>query len=340
VHWSRGVHLETLVTAWILLGLLAAHRSVSEPSAVFWLGVTAIGGWFAKGPQGLFPVVVAVVLWAHAGVLGARVWSRWTLVLVLLAFATVGPWLAARLDEGSDFGRAYFEGQIGQVLFEGGELERGPLWYLGKLLRTYWPWLPVALAGTAMLVRRWPTSLGARLWLVYGAVILVVISAAVGKKSRYLFQLYPALSAASGIALAVVARRLPGLPVLLFGVAMVVAVVVAGTGERVSSSQRAHSTAALAVVGELPADAPIWLTHEVQYGEPQLGKMIGFYGPPRLRTCRDSCVEEAPAGATIVARDHEAAEVARALGADVRSRHGVLAVLAVPAARATPGDFR
>ena len=47
-------------------GSLAAHRSVAEPSAVLWLALAAIGGWFAKGPQGLFPVAVALVLWGRA----------------------------------------------------------------------------------------------------------------------------------------------------------------------------------------------------------------------------------------------------------------------------------
>lgn len=340
VHWSRGVHLETLVTAWILLGLLAAHRSVTEPSGVLWLGVAAVGGWFAKGPQGLFPVLVALVLWAHAGVLTRRVVSRGSLAALVFAVVTVGPWLAARLDEGSDFGRAYFEGQIGQVLFEGGELARGPLWYVGKLVRTYWPWLPAAVVGVVMLVRQWRRSLGARLWLVYGAVVLLVITAAVGKKSRYLFQLYPALAAASGVALAHAARRVPGLPVLVVGAATIATVLVVGIGEHVSRSQRSHSDAALAVASALPSDVPVWLTREVQYGQPQLGKIVGFYGPPRLRTCRTTCEDEAAPGALVVARDHEADAVARVLAADVRSRHGVLAVLAVRSPRAAGGDYR
>jgi len=342
-HWSRGVHLETLVTAWILLGLLAAYRSVADPRAILWLGVTAIGGWFAKGPQGLLPVVVAVVLWAHAGVLVARVRSRWSLVAALLAVATVGPWLVARLGEGSDFGRAYFEGQIGQVLFEGGELIRGPFWYIGKLFRTYWPWLPAALVGIVMLAGRWRESLGARLWVVYGAIILLVISAAVGKKSRYLFQLYPALAAASGIALARLARRVPSLPFLLFCGAAIATLVVVARGEHVSRSQRAHTEAALAITSVLPRAATVWLTHEVQYGQPQLGKIVGFYGPPLLRTCRATCDGEAKDGEAVIARDHEADAVASALGAAVRARHGVLVLLAVGSTRAehaSTRDFR
>lgn len=339
-HWSRGVHLETLVTAWILLGLLAAYRSVTDPRAILWLGVAAVGGWFAKGPQGLLPVVVAVVLWAHAGVLVARVRSRWSLAAAVLAVVTVGPWLVARLGEGSDFGRAYFEGQIGQVLFEGGELVRGPFWYIGKLFRTYWPWLPAALVGIVMLAGRWRDSLGARLWLVCGAIILIVISAAVGKKSRYLFQLYPALAAASGIALARLARRVPSLPFLLFCGAAIATFVVFARGEHVSRSQRAHTEAALAVAAALPRDAPVWLTNEVQYGQPQLGKIIGFYGPPLLRTCRATCDGEANAGDAVIARDHEADAVARALGAEVRARHGVLVVLAVGSTRANHASMR
>lgn len=339
-HWGRGVHLETLVTAWILLGLLAAYRSVADPRAILWLGVTAVGGWFAKGPQGLLPTVVAVVLWAHAGVLVARVRSRWSLVAALLAVVTVGPWLVARLGEGSDFGRAYFEGQIGQVLFEGGELVRGPFWYVGKLFRTYWPWLPTALVGIVMLAGRWRDSLGARLWLVYGAIILLVISAAVGKKSRYLFQLYPAFAAASGIALARLARRVPTLPFLLFCGAAIATLVVVARGEHVSRSQRAHTEAALAVAAALSRTATVWLTHEVQYGQPQLGKIVGFYGPPLLRTCRATCDEEARDGDAVVARDHEADAVARALGAEVRARHGVLVLLAVGSTRAKHASMR
>lgn len=328
-HWSRGVHLETLVTAWILLGLLAAERSVRAPSAVLWLAVAAIGGWFAKGPQGLFPVAVAVVLWAQAGVLVRRALSVWSLVGLLLALATIGPWLAARLDEGSGFGRAYFAGQIGQVLFET-VLDRGPLWYFNKLLRTYWPWLPTAVVGIVLLAREWRRSEGARLWLVYGAIVLVVISAAAGKKSRYLFQLYPALAAASALALARLGRRVPGLSVLLLGAAAIATIVVVAIGEHVSRAQREHTAAGLAIAAALPPDRPVWLTHAVQYGEPQLGKIIGFYGPTLLRTCRTRCAREAEPGATIVARDHEAERVAHELGAEIRLRRGILALLIRP----------
>jgi hypothetical protein len=55
--------------------------------------------------------------------------------------------------------------------------------------------------------------------------------------------------------------------------------------------------------------------------------MVGFYGPPRLLTCRTDCVDDAPAGASVVARDFEAERLAAALGAEETARHGVLVVL-------------
>ena len=203
-------------------------------------------------------------------------------------------------------------------------------------MRTYWPWLPAALVGIVMLAREWRTSAGARFWLVYGTIVLLVISAAAGKKSRYLFQLYPALAAAAGMALARVGRRVPALPAVLLGAAAIATIVVAIVGEHVSRSQREHSAAGLAVAAALPSNAPIWITHAVQYGEPQLGKIVGFYGPARLRTCGSTCAEEAEPGASIVARDHEADAIAREIGAEIRVRHGILAVLT----RARAGDFR
>jgi 4-amino-4-deoxy-L-arabinose transferase-like glycosyltransferase len=326
-HWSRGVHLETLVTAWILVGLYAAYRSVAEPRFILLLGIAATGGWLSKGPQGLLPVAVALAMWLHAGVLRGRVLSWWSLAAAALAVATVGPWLAARLGEGSDFGHAYFEGQIAQVLFDAGDLPRGPLWYVGKLLRTYWPWLPVAVGGVVMLAGSWRSSLGARLWLTYGAVVLIVISAAAGKKSRYLFQLYPALAAAAGLALARLARRFPAVPMALLAAATVATFLVAVIGEHASREQREHTASALAIVAAVPKDAPVWITHEVQYGEPQLGKIIGFYGPPLIKTCRTTCQDEAGAGSSVIARDQEAEAIAVALGAEVRLRHGILALV-------------
>jgi 4-amino-4-deoxy-L-arabinose transferase-like glycosyltransferase len=330
VHWSRGVHLETLVTLWVLVGLFAVYRSVAAPRAIVLLGVAAAGGWLAKGPQGLFPLAVALIVWVHEGVLWPRLTSRWSALAAVLAAGLVAPWLWARLAEGSGFGRAYFGGQIGGVLFGHLVEDRGPLWYLDKLARTYWPWLPVALLGLVQLARCRHGSLGARVWLTYAAVVMLVISFAAGKKSRYAFQLYPALAVAAGVVLAAAAERRPRLlPALLVPAAVAAALVVTIGGEQASPAQAAHTREALQVADALPPEARVWLTRRAQHGEPGFGKIVGFYARPLLRTCRRQCRGQAAAGDMVVARTAEAARVSVRLRADVSLRTPELAVLRV-----------
>lgn len=305
VHWSRGVHLETLVTFWVLLGVLAAHWSVRYPAATALVGIAAGGGWLAKGPQGLFPVALAALLWVREGIVWPRLRSWWVLVGAGLAAAAAGPWLWARITEGTGFAGAYFGGQIGTVLFGHRVLGRGPLWYLEKLLRTYWPWLPVALAGLVLLARRWRDTLGARTWLLYTALVLVVITLAAGKKSRYLFQVYPALAVAAGFAIAAAAERVPRLLAWLTALAAVGALVVAIVGDHVSRTQATHSREALEIVARLASDDDVLITRATQWGEPQSGKILGFYAAPLLHTCLAMCDEEAAPGRVIVARSDE-----------------------------------
>ncbi len=314
VHWSRGVHLETLVTFWVLVGVLAAYWSVRHSAATLLVGVAAAGGWLAKGPQGLFPVALALLLWWREGALRRRVASWWALGAIVIALAAAGPWLWARATEGSGFAQAYFGGQIGNVLFGRRVLGRGPPWYLVKLVRTYWPWLPVALAGLAMLARRWRDSLGARAWLVYTALVLVVITFAAGKRSRYLFQLYPALAVAAGAALATAAERVPRLLAWLVVPATAAAIVVGIVGEHVSRTQALHTREALEIAQQLEADETVLITRETQWGEPQFGKLLGFYARPLLHACRAACDEEAARGRTIVARADEIEPLLRRLG--------------------------
>ena len=341
VHWSRGVHLETLVTLWVLLGLLYAYRSVTQPSAVLLLGVTAAGGWLAKGPQGLFPAAVAGLLWAREGVLWRRVVSLWTLAAVGVVLALTGPWLWARLIEGSGFGGAYFGGQIGRTLFQGGVLRRGSLWYVTKLLRTYWPWLPVAVVGLALLARRWQQTLGARLWLVYAAVVMGVISLAVGKKSRYLFQLYPALAVAAGVAIAAAAERRPRLlPMLLVPAAMVAVVVAVAGGGRASPARAARVRDAVQVAARLDPTARVWLRRPTRHGERGLEKTLGFYAPPLLRTCRARWLKEALPGDLVIAPTDDAERIARHRGGEIEVRTPTLAVVRLRPRSAMPRDGR
>lgn len=303
IHWSRGVHLETLVTFWVLIGILAAFWSVERPAATALVGIAAAGGVLAKGPQGLFPAALALVLWAREGVVRERLLSRWTLLGASAALLAVGPWLWARTVEGTGFAQAYFGGQIGHALFGARVRGRGPLWYLVKIVRTYWPWLPVSAVGLVMLGREWRRSLGARTWISYAAIVFVVISFAAGRRGRYLFQLYPAFSAAAGVVLAAATARVPRLVHWLVVPAVVAALAVAYVGEHVSKTQAGHSREALEMARSLgDANDTVLITRMTQWGEPQFGKILGFYARPLLQACRAACEEEAGPGRRIVVR--------------------------------------
>lgn len=345
VHWSRGVHLETLVTFWVLVGVIAAFWSVERAWATLLVAVAAAGGALAKGPQGLFPAALALILWMHAGVTRRRVTSRWAFAGAVLAIAVTAPWLWARVHEGTGFAETYFGDQIGSVLFGKRVLGRGPLWYLAKLARTYWPWLPVAAVGIVLLWRRRRESLAARTWLVYTMLVFVVISLAAGRKSRYLFQLYPALAVASGVALAELAERVPRVLTALVAASAVGAIVVASLGDHVSKTQARHSAEALEIAGRLESGDTVLITRRTQWGEPQFGKILGFYGAPLLRACRTTCEDEAMPGVRLVARTEELATVvdglvrAHVVAADVNpaalvvARTESLALLDLPPAR-------
>jgi 4-amino-4-deoxy-L-arabinose transferase-like glycosyltransferase len=348
IHWSRGVHLETLVTFWVLIGTLAAFWSVGHPAATVLVGVAAAGGLLAKGPQGLFPVGLTVLLWLQEGVGRQRLVSRWTLIGAAIALLAVGPWLWARAVEGTGFAQAYFGGQIGHTLFGARVRGRGPLWYLVKIARTYWPGLPLAAAGFVLLGREWRSSLGARTWISYTAIVFLVISLAAGRRGRYLFQLYPAFAVAAGVVLAAVAARVPRLLEWLVVPAAVAAIAVAYVGERASKAQAGHSREAAQLAHQLDdSDDVVLITRATQWGEPQFGKILGFYARPLLFACRAACESEAAPGRRIVVRTGELDRLLDHLGAaglvdaggapgTVAARTPSLALVRVPSRAAVP----
>ena len=335
VHWTRGVHLESILTLWLLLGLLASCLSVSRPRAVLLLGLAAAGGWMAKGPQGLFGVAVAPLLWLRAGVLRERLASRHAVAAAAIFAALVVPWTWARIDDDPEYASTYFSGQIGGALVEGVKKPRGPLWYLGKLAATYWPWLPFALAGVVLLARRARRDPAAFAWLAYGVVVLVVTMATAARRPRYLMPLYPMLAVAAGVALAPLARGRPRLlPGIAAGVLVVGMVVSRVDRDRASAASDRMRADAIAMARTLPADAEVWLASDVPTeGMPGIAKVLGLYAPPLLCSCGWPCGVTAAAGddVLVLTLAQSADALAGATGAAVDARNGTVAVLRVPA---------
>lgn len=337
VHWTRGVHLESMLTFWLLLALLAAHASLARPSAVLLLGAAAAGGWMTKGPQILLGVAAAPVLWAYHGCLRARLFSRWSVGAAALFLLVVAPWTWARITEGTGYARTYFRGQIGGVLVDSPDVYRKPLWYFGKVLESYWPWLPFSLAGIVALWKKRRDDPAAGLWIVYGVVVLLVITAASVRKPRYLFPLYPFLAVAAGISVGALARTRPRLLPGLLAVSLVVALVVGIVDREKSTPESDRRRAdAVEIARALPADAEVWLAGDVpQEGMPGISKVLGFHARPQLCACGGSCRPPAGArsGLRVVTMAGSAEQVAAQSGGVVELRNETLAIV-----RPAPGS--
>lgn len=336
VHWTRGVHLETLVVFWNLLGLLAVHASLRDRRAIAWLGVALAGGFLAKGPQGLFPAAVALVAWTLDGDLAGRLRSREARLGAAALLLLVGPWLAVQLHS-RGFAATYLVDQVGGVLFGTEEKPRPPSFYALKLLRSYWPWLPFAAAGAALLARR-RGDVGARIWLLDAAIVAIVITAASVRKTRYLFPLYPALSIFAGVAIDALRHRRPRLVEAFAAVVLAGAVAAAAIfalsdagGQNRDAETLAKRADALEIARRVPADARLWLGRDIGIEQSfGIGKVIAFYAEPLACDCAAPCTPPGTGPVRVVAQVDDADEVAAELGGDVEWRGSRLALIAAP----------
>jgi 4-amino-4-deoxy-L-arabinose transferase-like glycosyltransferase len=332
LHWTRGVHLESMVTFWILVGLYAAYRSMKNPAAIVVMGIAAALGWLSKGPHSLYPALAALPLWKSEGILWRRLVSIWSVLASVALIAILAPWFWLRMHEGTGFGQGYFLKEMGHTLFGPTQLHNGPLFYPAKLVVTYWPWLPAAVIGFFLLARGWLNFVGARLWLVYAAFVFVVILITAERRMRYLFPLYPALSVASGAAVAFAAQRHPRLLrifVALAAIGATVMIVVSRKGTNPPSATRE----AVMTAGQIRPGERVWITYRTQNAgktQPSVGKILGFYAESLLYACKSDCRQEAGTGSTVVARPDEAEQVAKAVNGKIDYSNNTLAIVRMP----------
>jgi 4-amino-4-deoxy-L-arabinose transferase-like glycosyltransferase len=332
LHWTRGVHLETVLTFCILLGLLMAYFSRKNSAAIVGMGVAGALGWLAKGPQALYPGGVALILWKTEGVFWRRLFSFWSVASAIVLAAILAPWLLARLQGESGFAQGYFLKELVQTIFGKPQSGNPPYYYVVQIVKSYWPWLPFAAVGFYILGRGWKRSPGARLWLVYAVVLAAVVMITMEKRMRYLFQLYPALSVAGGAAVTfAVQRYAKALRILVvLAVAVALGLIIFGRKNREPSPPTRD---ALLVAEKLRPEDRVWLTDRTEHGlgkEPSVSKSLGFYAAPLLRSCEGTCDKEVTPGALVVARADEADEVARLVRGTVDYANKTLALIKVP----------
>ena len=226
LKYANHAMFDVFLTALFLL-LLLAYRRAWRGSAAAWalVGVCAGLGVLTKSVLGVFPLVVVGL---HTLVTG-RAWralreGAW--LAPLAATAVIGPWYGYQLATHHD---AFIREHIAWLLVQRGlgtgheaASPSSPLGYVTELGKTYWPWLPLALAGLWFMVRdafgarqAAPAAAGgdvgspadaadalsgrhaASLVLLWLLVVIGVLSAAHEKKLWYIMSAFPALALCS-----------------------------------------------------------------------------------------------------------------------------------------------
>ncbi len=221
LKYAAHAMFDVFLAMLFVLGMLA-YRRAWEGSLRAWAALGALAGLgvLTKSVLGFFPLLVA---WLHLA------WSgRWRVAFgagpalaLLVALLVPAPWYAAewRLH------RALFlHEHVGWLLWERGfvigraeQTLASRLAYVTELARTYWPWLPFALAGAWLCLRRafargdgpraaWDERASARLLLLWPVVVIGVMSAVNEKKLWYVMDAFPGLALLAALAWSAWAR--------------------------------------------------------------------------------------------------------------------------------------
>ena len=206
---------DVFLTLLFLLAVDAYVRAVEGDRKRFLLlGLVGGLGLMTKSILGIFPMAVAALHLLASG--RARLLaSRWWLAGVGLAALTAAPWY---LYSYHVHGPAFFDEHVRWLLWRrafviGRERQSWSesLGYLRDLGVTYWPWLPLALAGLALEGRRlaapgtpaederhgpdaWTGRSTAQLLVLWPLVVVGTMSIAIEKKLWYIMPVFPCLA--------------------------------------------------------------------------------------------------------------------------------------------------
>lgn len=216
--YARHAMFDVFLTLLFLLAL-DAYLSVlaGRRRSLVSLGVACGLGVLTKSVLGLFPWLVVLLHLAWTG-RWKTLRDPWLLAGLAATVAVALPWYAYAF---ATHGERFLDEHVRWLLFQrafalpGHERTLGGyLDYLRGLATTYWPWLPVALAGLWLAARRAfapvrgeaasdgpPNPSTARLLLVWLAVVIGAMSIADEKKLWYVMSVFPALALLSGAAL-------------------------------------------------------------------------------------------------------------------------------------------
>jgi 4-amino-4-deoxy-L-arabinose transferase-like glycosyltransferase len=214
LKYARHAMFDVFLTLLFLVAIYAYARAVQGERKWFLLLGLATGlGILTKSVLGLFPWVVAILhlLWTGRG---RTLRDGWFLSAAAVAVLVAAPWYIANLRL---FGDQFVEEHFRWLLWRRGLGVGGadrPWWshfdYLRELAQVYWPWLPLAVAGVVIALRRtssppaaeesWSRRDTARLLLLWFFAVVGIMSFGAEKKLWYIMTAFPCLALFAGLA--------------------------------------------------------------------------------------------------------------------------------------------
>ena len=212
LKYARHAMFDVFLTLLFLVAIerYLAWRADGRLRDWAWIGLMAGCGVLTKSVLGLFPlatIVLHLLLTQGPRTLGTP--GPWLAALVCAL--TFLPWYVSQAIAAPD---RFFAEHVRWLLWERAFViapeKKTPASYLGyvvELARTYWPWLPVALAGAWLSARDalrgpGPRRDAALLLFTWFAVVVGTMSLATEKKLWYVMSAFPCLALFSARALA------------------------------------------------------------------------------------------------------------------------------------------
>lgn len=272
LKYARHAMFDVFLTLLFLVAIdrYLAWRAEGRLRDWAWIGLMAGGGVLTKSVLGLFPLAVVVLhLLLTRGPRALREPGPWlALGVCVLTFL---PWYVTQAITAPD---RFFAEHVRWLLWERAFVlapeKKSLVSYFGyvvELARTYWPWLPVALAGMWLSARDALRGPGLRrdvalLLFLWFAVVVGTMSLATEKKLWYVMSAFPCLALFAARALAgwigtetARTRTIAG----GFAFLALLATVLNWTPVRTGLSRKPELTAIARVAKEIvPSGATVW----------------------------------------------------------------------------------
>ncbi len=196
---ARGM-TDVPFTFFVLCAVCAWMMTEDHPQWVLAVGLCVALAQMTRSLMGLaLPAVFAL----DSIAMRRRAAGRYLVPALVVAYAPLVAWYAYLIHLFGPFmfsvHSAWLRNEVYGALSPAWRRYTGAFEYAWMLAKSYWPWLPLMVAGLVMVVRGRDRRLGVLVWWV--AVVFVLCAAARSRVLRYMLPAYPAFAILAALAL-------------------------------------------------------------------------------------------------------------------------------------------